>query len=259
MAAKFDELIIPGLFDSGPDHWQSHWLHARPQALKVELGSWDEPTPELWTARLDRAIARRQAPVVLVAHSLGCLAVAWWAQEASPDRLHKVRGALLVAPPDVDRPDAHRLVRPFAPAPRSTLPFSTMLVASRTDPYASFAKLAGLAGDWGAELIDAGDLGAHQCGFRRRGLAGRIGAAGQAAGTVARADGWHPATTHALSPRRAHEEPVSVTETAACSSPATSMPFRQISARRGGIGVSPMTATPNLAFIFIAQHTRSDT
>jgi predicted alpha/beta hydrolase family esterase len=159
MAAKFDELIIPGLFDSGPDHWQSHWLRARPQALKVELGSWDEPTPGLWIARLDRAIARRQAPVVLIAHSLGCLAVAWWAQEASPARLHKVRGALLVAPPDVDRPDAHRLVRPFAPAPRGTLPFSTVLVASRTDPYASFAKLSGLASDWGAELIDAGDLG----------------------------------------------------------------------------------------------------
>ena len=159
MTTKFDELIIPGLFDSDPDHWQSHWLRTRPQALKVELGSWDGPTPDLWTARLDRAIARRRHPVFLVAHSLGCLAVAWWAQQASTDRLHKVRAALLVAAPDVDRPDAHRLVRPFAPAPRRTLPFPSLLVASRTDPYARFASSAGLAAAWGSELIDAGDAG----------------------------------------------------------------------------------------------------
>ena len=41
----FDEMIIPGLFDSGPDHWQSHWLRSRPQALKVDLGAWDSPRP----------------------------------------------------------------------------------------------------------------------------------------------------------------------------------------------------------------------
>jgi predicted alpha/beta hydrolase family esterase len=156
---RFDELIIPGLFDSSADHWQSHWLRDRPQALKVDLGAWDRPTPEQWTARLDRAIARRNNPVFLVAHSLGCLAVAWWAVQASADRLDKVRAALLVAPPDVDRPGAHPLVRAFAPAPRSPLPFQTMLVASRTDPYATFARLAELASAWGSELIDAGDLG----------------------------------------------------------------------------------------------------
>lgn len=156
---RFDELIIPGLFDSGANHWQTHWLRDRPHALKVDLGAWDRPTPEQWTARLDRAIARRNNPVFLVAHSLGCLAVASWAMQASADRLHKVRAALLVAPPDVDRPDAHPLVRAFAPAPRSPLPFQTMLVASRTDPYATFARLAEMASAWGSELIDVGDLG----------------------------------------------------------------------------------------------------
>lgn len=159
MTATFDELIIPGLFDSGPDHWQIHWLAARPQALKVELGAWDRPDPDLWTARLDRAIARRRHPVFLIAHSLGCLAVAWWAQQASTDRLHKVRAALLVAPPDVDRPGAHRLVRPFAPAPRRPLLFPSLLVASRTDPYATFASQTALATAWEARLIDAGDAG----------------------------------------------------------------------------------------------------
>jgi uncharacterized protein len=159
MTAKFDELIIPGLYDSGPEHWQSHWLRQRPQALKVELGVWDGPTPDPWVARLDRAVARRRQPVFLVAHSLGCLAVAWWAAHAATDRLHKVRGALLVAPPDVDRPDAHPLVRPFAPAPRRALPFPALLVASRTDRYGAFASLSALARDWECDLIDAGDAG----------------------------------------------------------------------------------------------------
>lgn len=159
MTARFDELVVPGLFDSGPEHWQTHWLRARPQALKVDLGAWDAPAPDLWVARLDRSIARRRNPVFLIAHSLGCLAVAWWARHASTDRLGKVRGALLVAPPDVDRADAHPLLRPFAPAPRTALPFPALLVASRTDPYARFSRLAGLAESWDAELVDAGDLG----------------------------------------------------------------------------------------------------
>lgn len=159
VTAKFDELIIPGLYDSGPDHWQTRWLEARPNALKVELGSWEGPAPEPWIVRLDRAIARRRNPVFLIGHSLGCLAVAWWAQQASADRINKIRGALLVAPPDVDRPDAHHLVRPFAPAPRNALPFPSILVASRTDPYAAYPRLADLASAWGSELVDAGDAG----------------------------------------------------------------------------------------------------
>jgi len=159
MADKPIELIIPGLFDSGPDHWQTRWLALRPNAARVELGRWHEPSRDLWVAHLDRAIGRQRGPVVLVAHSLGCLAVAWWAQEASAARLSKVRSAMLVAPPDVDRADVHPLLRPFAPAPLRALPFPSLLIASRDDRYADFARLAWLAGAWGAQLADVGLLG----------------------------------------------------------------------------------------------------
>jgi len=135
------ELIIPGLFDSGPDHWQSHWVATRPRAVRVELGRWHAPSRDLWVAHLDRAIGRQRGPVVLVAHSLGCLAVAWW------------------APPDVDRVDAHALLQPFAPAPSVALPFRSLLVASRDDRYADFASLARLADIWAADLADVGLLG----------------------------------------------------------------------------------------------------
>jgi predicted alpha/beta hydrolase family esterase len=153
------ELIIPGLFDSGPDHWQSRWLALRPNAARVELGRWHAPSRDLWVAHLDRAIGRQRGPVVLIAHSLGCLAVSWWAREASAARLSKVRGAMLVAPPDVDRPDAHALLQPFAPAPLGPLPFPSLLVASRDDRYADFARLAWLAGAWRSELVDVGQRG----------------------------------------------------------------------------------------------------
>jgi predicted alpha/beta hydrolase family esterase len=159
MADKPIELIIPGLFDSGPDHWQSRWLALRPNAIRAELGRWHEPSRDLWVAHLDRAIGRQRGPVVLIAHSLGCLAVAWWAREASAARLSKVRAAMLVAPPDVDRPDAHPLLQPFKPTPPSALPFPSLLVASRDDRYADFARLSQLAGAWGSRLVDLGQLG----------------------------------------------------------------------------------------------------
>jgi hypothetical protein len=152
-------LVVPGLWDSGPDHWHSLWCASEPSCRRVELGGWSDPSRELWISRLDRAVARERRPVVLAAHSLGCLAVAWWAAEASSARLGKVVGALLVAPPDVDDADAHPLVRRFAPAPPLPLPFPALLVASRDDRYAAFDRLGELARCWGAGLVDAGTLG----------------------------------------------------------------------------------------------------
>jgi predicted alpha/beta hydrolase family esterase len=147
-------LIIPGLHDSGPDHWQSRWLARREDCTRVELGRWSEPSRTVWISRLDRAIARSRDPVVLVAHSLGCHAVAWWANDASMSRLVKVRGALLVAPPDVDRSDALPELLPFALTPARALPFRSILAASRDDDYASFARSRWMAALWGSALAD---------------------------------------------------------------------------------------------------------
>jgi predicted alpha/beta hydrolase family esterase len=106
-------------------------------------------------AALHEAITADDTPAVLIAHSAGCLsAVMWAARHSGP-----VRGALLVTPPVIDG---------FAPddpadlpwvAPRTPLPFPAIVVASRTDPYSSFADFERYAADWGAELVDAGDAG----------------------------------------------------------------------------------------------------
>jgi diadenosine tetraphosphate (Ap4A) HIT family hydrolase len=50
-------------------------------------------------------------------------------------------------------------VRDFAPLPRARLPFPSILVASRDDPYADFARAQELAALWGARFVDAGAQG----------------------------------------------------------------------------------------------------
>lgn len=152
-------LTIPGLGNSGPDHWQSVWETERADCERIDLGLWNDPDRNVWIDRLDRAVGRASAPVILVAHSLGCLALVWWAKFTGEVAADAIRGALLVAPPDVDREGACRQIGRFAPAPKLPLPFPAVLVASHTDPYASFERSAELAGDWRCRLVDAGDAG----------------------------------------------------------------------------------------------------
>lgn len=151
-------LTVPGLGDSGSGHWQSRWEETLPDCRRVDLGLWDDPHRNTWVNKINLAVQRADRPVVLVAHSLGCLAVAWWAEYEQPTD-GKVIGALLVAPPDVEeRPIDRRLTR-FAPVPPSELPFPSIVVASRDDPYMPFGQASRLARTWGARFADAGAVG----------------------------------------------------------------------------------------------------
>jgi predicted alpha/beta hydrolase family esterase len=149
-------LIIPGLFDSGPDHWQSHWERTIPGAERVEQTDWERPTLGDWTASLMEAV-RRKPGAVLVAHSLGCALVAHLASIRG-DR--GIAGAFLVAPADVNRQGpAGRLLEGFSPIPRPRLPFPSMVVASRDDPYVEIDRARAFAQGWGSTFIDLGRAG----------------------------------------------------------------------------------------------------
>jgi uncharacterized protein len=148
-------LLVPGYTNAGPAHWMSLWERALPQALRVEQEGWDAPEREGWVARLDEAVVRAETPPVLVAHSLGCLAVAHWAAR----HRRAVSAAMLVAPPDPERPDALEALRGFAPIPRAPLPFSSILVASTDDPYADPSWSESLARAWGSLFVSAGAAG----------------------------------------------------------------------------------------------------
>ena len=152
-------LTVPGLGGSGPSHWQTLWEQSRPDTTRVELGMWDTPHRNAWVTKLDQAIRQAQAPVVLAAHSLGCLAVAWWAELAGQPFGWPVAGALLVAPADVDRDGAPEALSTFRPAPTKPLPFPSILVSSSDDPWVSTHRSRELANGWGSFHVDAGPQG----------------------------------------------------------------------------------------------------
>lgn len=120
---------------------------------------WDRPHRNAWVTKLDQAIASARSPVILVAHSLGCIAVAWWAALSAQPYGWPVAGALLVAPADVDRAGVAAELAPFAPAPKQPLPFPSILAASTDDPWITADRAHSLAVDWGSHFVDMGPLG----------------------------------------------------------------------------------------------------
>ncbi|SFB84122.1 hypothetical protein SAMN05216344_10479 [Polaromonas sp. OV174] len=153
-------LILPGWQNSDVDHWQSRWERAQGYT-RVEQHDWMRPLRGDWIARLeDVLLARdvaRHGPVVLVAHSLGCVHVAAWA--AHSKNTHRVKAALLVAPPDVERDDVRQLLPSWAPMPLQPLTFKSVVYASSDDPFCAPERASRFAAAWGAELIDAGPRG----------------------------------------------------------------------------------------------------
>ncbi|MFC4161002.1 RBBP9/YdeN family alpha/beta hydrolase [Chitinimonas lacunae] len=148
-------LILPGLYDSGPQHWQSRWQARFPQMSRVEQADWQTPVCNDWVERLEQVVALDAEQVVLVAHSLACVLVARWA-ERYPRR---IRGALLVAPSDTEGPNFPTGTSGFQPMPGNHLPFPSIVVVSSEDPYAELSRSERFAADWGAELVNIGPRG----------------------------------------------------------------------------------------------------
>ncbi|MBB1653263.1 alpha/beta hydrolase [Delftia sp. UME58] len=139
-------IIVPGWRNSGPDHWQSLWAQQLPHAERVEQDDWLVPHREPWVAALEQLVLSRPEPVVLAAHSLGCITAAHLGPEASA----RVRGALLVAPAD---PERRAQLADFAPVPYAPLPYRSVLVASSNDPYCPIRRAGAYARAWGSEFV----------------------------------------------------------------------------------------------------------
>jgi uncharacterized protein len=157
--ASITTLILPGLFNSGPEHWQSHWERADPACRRVQQSDWETPRCSDWVTTLDASIAAVGEPVVLVAHSSSCALVAHWTRAASGERRALVRGALLVAPSDPDGPNYPVGPIGFAPVPLTRLPFPSIVVASTDDIYVTAPRAREYARAWGSEYVDIGAAG----------------------------------------------------------------------------------------------------
>ena len=148
--ADYDFLILPGLGNSGVDHWQSYWCLAFRNATRVLQDEWDAPVLSDWLTRLDAAIAGGTRPAVLICHSLSCSLAAHWAARNDKGR---VVAAFLVAPADVE-PGAYARQRTQlrADPARAVSRCRRLVVASTDDPYVTLRRARRLRARAGAAI-----------------------------------------------------------------------------------------------------------
>ena len=149
-------LILAGIGNSGPEHWQSRWQDELPSVDKLDHSEWDAPDRIVWEHELEEKLAAMQRPVVLVAHSLACLLVAHWAQQSTKKL---VAAAFLVSVPNPNEPEFPAKAKNFKNLPMNPLPFPSLVVSSTNDPYASAAFMQACAAAWGSRFQSVGPLG----------------------------------------------------------------------------------------------------
>ncbi len=149
-------LILPGWQNSGDAHWQSRWetLYGY---TRVQQHDWMQPLRGDWMSQLEEYVLAADGPVVIVAHSLGCMLTAAWAEHSQ--NTHKVKAALLVAPGDPEREELRAALKSWSPVVKQRLPFAAQLFGSTNDPYCSLTRAQEFAAAWGAEFVDYGASG----------------------------------------------------------------------------------------------------
>jgi predicted alpha/beta hydrolase family esterase len=149
-------LIVPGLGGSGPDHWQTYFESTGTNFHRIIQKDWDAPDINEWVETIDNAIsAYDPQTVVLVGHSLGCPTIATWASYTS----EKIKGALLVAPPDIEAFQKKLHITLFKNLPTDKIQFPTIVVASTNDHWSGIQKAEWNARQWGSEFINIGEAG----------------------------------------------------------------------------------------------------
>ncbi|MBB1074150.1 alpha/beta hydrolase [Rhodoferax sp. 4810] len=148
-AQRFEFVLVPGRFNSGPQHWQSIWEQELPIWRRVTQANWNDPDTHRLNGSLRRLLGQISRPALLVGHSLGALASVCLATELPG----KVAGVMLVAPAEPAKFHAEDDV------PGTLLGVPSVLVASHTDPFMSFPRAEYWAGVWGSELVDLGEAG----------------------------------------------------------------------------------------------------
>ncbi|MFE3226177.1 RBBP9/YdeN family alpha/beta hydrolase [Nocardia sp. NPDC059228] len=155
-------VIVPGLRDHVPDHWQTRLADQLDRVCTVPPLERDKLSCAARVAALDAVLTDIDGPVVLVAHSAGVMITVRWAQQS----IRPVQGALLATPPDFETPlpdgypsreelDANG----WTPIPWRRLPFPSIVAASTTDPLATYRRVSAMAEAWGSRLVDLGDVG----------------------------------------------------------------------------------------------------
>ena len=154
---RFSVLTIPGWNGSGAEHWQTLWERDCPNFQRIGQHDWIRPSREDWLDRMESSVQAANRPALLVAHSLGCLAVAHLAAEG---RARGVAGAFLVAPPWLSNPDGHPAeLAGFRIKRFEKLPFPSAFIASENDPHLPIDLGTCMSKAWGSRFVNAGPQG----------------------------------------------------------------------------------------------------
>lgn len=155
-------LIVPGLRDHVPEHWQTLLEQHLPRVACVARRTTDKLSCAAWVEDIECSLAQLAGPVILVAHSGGVMMVVHWAQQ----HRRPIHGALLATPADLESPlpggyptTAQLQQNGWLPIPRARLPFPSIVAASTNDPLARYDRVAAFAQDWGSRLVDLGAVG----------------------------------------------------------------------------------------------------
>lgn len=148
--------ILPGLGNSGEQHWQTIWQRLNPAWIRIMQDDWDTPNCADWVRRIDEALTSvPEGSAVLVAHSSSCAAVAHLAQTTK----HLIKAAFLVAPSDPLGAAYPAGPKGFAPIPLVPLPFPSIVIASENDEYISLEQAEIYARAWGSRFVNIGAKG----------------------------------------------------------------------------------------------------
>jgi uncharacterized protein len=144
-------VTVPGLHGSEGAHWQT-WLERQyARSRRVVQDDWDAPQLDAWALAVRDTVAAVRGPVVLAAHSFGCLAAAHAIAQGLIGA--EVAGVLLVAPAS---PEKFRFAGAFE---AQRLKVRSVMVASQTDPWMPFNEALVLASRFGSALVNLGDAG----------------------------------------------------------------------------------------------------
>lgn len=159
---KTTTLVVPGLRDHAAQHWQTLLAASDPAIRSVPPMGREDLDCARRVEAIERAVRSIEGPVLIVAHSGGCIMVAHWARQTRC----QVHAALLVTPPDFETPMppgyptlAQLDAGGWLPVPRTPLPFRSIVAASHNDPLGTYERVGLLARDWGSELADLGEVG----------------------------------------------------------------------------------------------------
>ena len=153
-ASDFDILIVPNIGGAAEGDWPSRWRAKLSTARFVHPADLADRRREAWTEAVVWRAREVTRPALFIGHGLGAMAIA---DAGRAPKGADVRGAFLVTPPDEQ--GLERLASADWSPARAPLPWPSVVVASRNDPFGAYAAVAALAADWGSELIDAGEAG----------------------------------------------------------------------------------------------------